>query len=487
MLETIRQRFLALQPQADFCSLRYVEEDRERLHVRQGRQQPLSRSHDRGAMIVVIDGGGYGYAATADLSEAGLRAAFARAKAWARATAGCGVFDYRQVELPSPFGRYAGPGSESEAPWRRAELLGLLMEESAAAKGEDARIVDWSAGLVRQDIRQLYLTSRGGEAEQRFRMLTPSLTVTAFADGRVQTRSLGGQYGGMARQGAEEALIAEAGLAGAGRRVADEALQLLHAPNCPSGKMDLLLMPEQMMLQIHESIGHPLELDRILGDERNYAGTSFVTLDMFGHYQYGSSLLNVTFDPLRRQELASYGWDDDGKAADKTWLIRNGVLERPLGGDISSARAGLEGIALDGVANSRGCNWNRPAIDRMANLNVEPGDKTFEQLVAGVERGVLMQTNVSWSIDDSRNKFQFGCEWGQLIEDGELKGVVRNPNYRGISANFWRSLRSVGDESTLSVLGTPYCGKGEPNQVVRVGHASPACVFGEVDVFGGAA
>ncbi|AUH50796.1 peptidase C69 [Chromobacterium sp. ATCC 53434] len=486
MLDTIRRRFLALQPSADFCSLRYVEEDREQLRVRQGRQQPLSRRHDRGAMLTVLDGGGYGYAATADLSEAGLRAAFERARSWARATAGHGVFDYRGIALPHPGGRYQGQGSVEAEAWPRAALLDLLLSESAAAKGDDARIVDWSAGLVRQDIRQLYLTSGGGETEQQLRAVTPSLAVTVFADGRVQTRSLGGQYGGLGRQGGME-LIAEAGLKGAGRRVADQALQLLYAPNCPSGAMDLLLMPEQMMLQIHESIGHPLELDRILGDERNYAGTSFVTPDMFGSYRYGSELLNVTFDPLQRKELASYGWDDDGKAAAKAWLIRDGVLERPLGGDISTARARLNGFALDGVANSRACNWNRPAIDRMANLNVEPGDKTFEQLVAGIERGVLMQTNVSWSIDDSRNKFQFGCEWGQLIEDGELKGVVRNPNYRGVSASFWRSLKAVGDASTFAVLGVPHCGKGEPNQVVRVGHASPACVFGDVDVFGGAA
>ncbi|VEB43437.1 protease TldD [Chromobacterium violaceum] len=410
MLETIRRRFRALRPQADFCSLRYVEEDNERLSVRQGRQQPLVRRHDRGAMIIVLDGGGYGYAATADLSEAGLRAAFERAREWARATAAGRVRlspdPAAESDWPLP-----GAGCDGEAEWPRATMLDLLLSESAAAKGGDDRVVDWSAGLWRQDIRQLYLTSDGGEVEQRMRALTPSLVVTAFDKGLVQTRSLGGQYGGLGRQGGLE-LVAEAGLRGAGRRVADEALQLLAAPNCPSGKMDLLLMPEQMMLQIHESIGHPLELDRILGDERNMAGTSFVTPDMFGSYRYGSDLLNVTFDPLQRNELASYGWDDDGKEADKVWLIRDGMLERPLGGEISSARARLNGFALEGVANSRACNWNRAPIDRMANLNVEPGDKTFDQLVAGIEHGVLMQTNVSWSIDDSRNKFQFGCEWG---------------------------------------------------------------------------
>ena len=156
------------------------------------------------------------------------------------------------------------------------------------------------------------------------------------------------------------------------------------------------------------------------------------------------------------------------------------MLLRPLGGALSQFRSGL-----DGVANSRACGWNRAPIDRMANLNIEPGDRSLAQLVKGIEHGILMRTNRSWSIDDARNKFQFGCEWGQLIENGELKGIVKNPNYRGISAQFWRNLSAVGDPSTFQVLGTPNCGKGEPNQVVRVGHASPACVFSQIDVFGG--
>src|SRR5665213_1554506 len=204
--------------------------------------------------------------------------------------------------------------------------------------------------------------------------------------------------------------------------------------------MDVLLAPDQMVLQIHESIGHPLELDRILGDERNFAGTSFVTADMFGSYRYGSDLLDITFDPTRGEELASYAFDDDGTRAEKMHLIRAGILVRPLGGAISQQRAGLPG-----VANARACSWNRPPIDRMANLNLEPGQSGFEDLVADVEDGIFMETNTSWSIDDSRNKFQFGCERGRLIKDGRLGPVVKNPNYRGISANFWRSLKGLGN------------------------------------------
>jgi predicted Zn-dependent protease len=244
--------------------------------------------------------------------------------------------------------------------------------------------------------------------------------------------------------------------------------------------MDVLLAPDQMILQIHESIGHPLELDRILGDERNYAGTSFVTPDMFGSYQYGSELLNITFDPTRPEEFTSYAFDDEGTPSQREYLIRNGTLQRALGSLTSQVRADLPG-----VANARASSWNRPPIDRMANLNLEPGTSSLQEMIASVERGVYMQTNCSWSIDDSRNKFQFGCEWGQLIEDGRLTAVVKNPNYRGISATFWRSLKMVGNAETFDIMGTPFCGKGEPNQVVRVGHASPACLFADVDVFGG--
>jgi len=274
--------------------------------------------------------------------------------------------------------------------------------------------------------------------------------------------------------------IERSGFIGCGDRLADEALQLLEAPDCPTGTMDLLLMPDQMMLQIHESIGHPLELDRILGDERNYAGTSFVTPDMFGSYRYGSELLDVTYDPSFPEEIATFAFDDDGADASKAWLIRKGILERPLGGHVSQLRAGLSG-----TANARACSWNRPPIDRMANLNVEPGASTLQEMIESIDRGVLMRTNVSWSIDDSRNKFQFGCEWGERIEAGRLRGVVKNPNYRGVSATFWRSLRMVGDPATFEIHGTLYCGKGEPNQGIQTGHASPACLFGGVSVFGG--
>jgi predicted Zn-dependent protease len=234
-----------------------------------------------------------------------------------------------------------------------------------------------------------------------------------------------------------------------------------------------------MMLQIHESVGHPLELDRILGDERNYAGSSFVTLDDFGTLAYGSNKMNITFDPTLAGEIASYGFDDTGIEAKPEYLIKDGLLLRGLGSQESQARAKVKG-----VANARVCSWNRPPIDRMANLNLESGDSNFDTIISNIESGIYMESNRSWSIDDYRNKFQFGCEYARLIENGQLTKIVRNPNYRGKTQDFWHNLTAVGDESTKEVFGTTICGKGEPNQMITVGHASPVCVFQDVEVFG---
>lgn len=476
-LEELAARFRDLAPAADFASLRVVDEVSERVSVRQGVPEPSETMLDRGAMITVMDGDGSGYAATSDLSDSGLSVAVARAREWAALSRGRSVLQGR-VAMPALHdARYTSPQAKP-IHLSKAERIELLMTEANQCRLDD-RIVDWAASLWTTDVTQLLLTADGERAVQELHFAVPGLHVTAFERGVSQTRSWGGRYNGFCRQGGLEVLDA-GGFSGAGRRTAEEALALLAAPSCPSGFFDVVLMPDQMMLQIHESIGHPIELDRILGDERNYAGTSFVTLDMIGSYQYGSSLLDVTYDPTRPEQFASFAADDDGAQASREYLIRKGILVRALGGTVSQARSGMPG-----VATTRASGWNRPPIDRMSNLNVEPGTSSLGDMIASIDDGVLMRTNVSWSIDDSRNKFQFGCELGQRIRKGKLAEIVKNPCYRGVSSSFWRSLSMVGDESTFEVLGTPFCGKGEPNQIIRCGHASPACKFSRVDVFGG--
>ncbi len=469
--ELIRARFRSLRSRAPFWSLRLHAETAQRYAMRQDTLLPPSVSLDCGAMLTAVADGGYGYCATSDLSLVGLQRALDRASAWAAATAAKSVIRFDPRDMPAPCGEYLGP--QGEDPPARSMIHDLLAAECRAAKIDD-RVVERSVAIHCFEDERLYLTNTGADLQQRFRYTLPWARVTANEGSDTQSRSLE-----HAQQGGFEQ-IARAGFRGCGARLAEEALQLLAAPNCPSGRMDLLLMPDQMMLQIHESIGHPLELDRILGDERNYAGTSFVTPEMFGSYRYGSPLLNVSHDPTRAEEFATFRWDDDGTPAEKVWLIRDGILVAPLGARLSQARAQLRG-----TANARASNWNRPPIDRMANLNVEPGASALADMIAAIEQGVLMRTNVSWSIDDARNKFQFGCEWGERIENGRRAGVVKNPNYRGVSATFWRSLRMVGDAATFEVHGTLNCGKGEPNQAVHCGHAAPACLFGGVEVFGG--
>ncbi len=476
MLEALEKRFKATAPACDFCSLRFHHQKDEYLLVRQNVVQPTCTTCDSGAMITVIDGRGMGYAATSDLSTAGLTTAAREALTWARRTSGRSVVNFSRIPYPHPTGDYEGNRGE---PWdsvSRKSKLDVLRLECARLKVHE-RIVDWKASLWHTELTTLYLTSGGGRVYQRTHYLVPSLVAVANEGTITQRRSSDGHT--WSRQGGLE-ILQQDGFYDKAPVIAEEALQLLHADNCPSSTMDLVLAPDQMVLQIHESIGHPLEMDRILGDERNYAGTSFVRPEMFGTYAYGSPLLNVTFDPGISGEFAGYAFDDEGQEARKEYLIKDGILLRGLGGITSTARSGIAGVAC-----ARAQSWNRPPIDRMANVNIEPGDSSLEQMIGAVERGIYMKTNLSWSIDDSRSKFQFGCEWARLIQDGRLTKVCRTPNYRGISSTFWRSLKMVGDETTVEVRGSPHCGKGEPNQVIRVGHASPPCLFTDVDVFGG--
>ena len=474
--QPILNDFKVVVPAVDFWSLRLVLDEVETLNVRAGVVQPPSLAQSRGAHISFIDGGGMAYAATSALTRAGLRAACTQAQQWLAVSRRHALIAADHVPRPQRPGSYTSAVHTPWDAWSLAEKLELLQTVNRELKIDDA-IVDWRAQLTRRRSEVMFVTSDGVAIEQQFHYLIPGYAAVANQGAQTQMRT-GGGWGSALQGGLEQ--LATFDFPHSARRVAEEAIALVAAPECPSTTADLLLLPSQMMLQIHESIGHPLELDRILGDERNYAGTSFVSLDMFGSYRYGSELLNVSFDPSVPQEMASYGFDDEGTPAERSYLIRDGILLRPLGGAVSQTRAGMAG-----VANARASDWNRPAIDRMANLNLDPGTSSLAELIASIDYGVLMETNRSWSIDDSRNKFQFGCELGRLIENGELKGLVRNPNYRGISATFWRNLAAVGDAGTLEVWGTPNCGKGEPNQMIQVGHASPACVFRDVEIFGG--
>lgn len=463
-----------LQGSVDWAQLRHVTEKTTYRTVRDEKPDRNSISFDHGLMAEVLVNGHFGYAGTSDLSEEGIKRAFAKATLMARQASAFKVHDFSILQRPKAMGHYHSPVTRAMDSISAKEISDIFVDATRAMKVSD-KIVSRSATAMIVESEFFTVSTSGSDVHQKFSIVSTDFSATASDGTETQTRS---DQGGLARClqiGAE--VFDRASILERSKRIATEAVELVHAENCPDTVMDLLIAPDQMTLQVHESIGHPLEYDRILGDERNYAGWSFVKPQDFGHLQYGSKLMNVTFDPTIPDALASYSFDDSGNPATKEFLIKDGLLVRGLGGLESQAR-----LTLPGVANTRSSSWNRAPIDRMANINLEAGNSKLADMIASTERGVFMHANKSWSIDDYRNKFQFGCEYGQLIENGKLTKTVKNPNYRGTTVKFWNSLKAVSENR--ETYGSPYCGKGEPNQVIRVGHTTPYCLFSNVEVFG---
>lgn len=463
---------------ADWVGLREVWERSTTRYCRDGKPAANSAVESKGVMVEVLKDGFIAYAATADISKRGLQAATDQALALAEKAAKYKIFEFSAEHRPPSEGKYASPRNAGIEAHNAKDLNEFLIGACNKLKVSD-KINRTVAMVYFVESKHRFVSTNGADIEQDFSLISSGFEATAMEGSLVQTRSDGGLLANSLQGGIE--LINQEAINAKLATIGEQAIELLTAEECPTGTMDLVVMPDQMMLQIHESIGHPLEIDRILGDERNYAGSSFVKMQDFGQLQYGSKLMNVSFDPTVKDEYASYAFDDNGNPATKEYLIKDGKLLRGLGGLESQSRSGLKG-----VANARASLWNRPPIDRMANINLEAGDSTFDEIIASVENGVLMESNNSWSIDDYRRKFQFGCEYGKKIENGKVTKTIRNPNYRGITVPFWTNLKMLGKTETAGTYGTPYCGKGEPNQAIRVGHASPVCLFENIEVFGGA-
>jgi predicted Zn-dependent protease len=461
---------------AQWAGLRVVRTSRRVYAAKDGRFDTAFQGFDEGCMVEVLHEGQFGYAAVGSLDPAALRTAAERALVHARAAAPHAVFRFSPDVRPATVLRFE---SSRQRPTDQVvdQLAGHALKLSGAMRISE-KIVQAAAAYELRDIETLVVSTSGADIAQDQHIIV-SWAQAVARDGAVTQRRTANGWFARVHQGGAELLNMDTSIPEV-VQMAGQAIELLTAEECPSARTDLVLAPDQMMLQIHESVGHPLELDRILGDERNYAGSSFVKLSDIGTLRYGSPLMNITFDPTVAGEAACYGADDIGNKAQKEHIVRDGILVRALGSLESQARSGKPG-----VANQRAQDWYRPAIDRMANLNQEPGASSFQDIVSSIQKGIFMQTNRSWSIDDHRNKFQFGCEYARLIEDGKLTRTIRNPNYRGVSSSFWRSLFKVGDASTFAVFGTTNCGKGEPNQAISTGHASPVCAFRDVEVFGG--
>jgi len=466
-----------LKTNAEWFGLREVYESQNTHIARDGHPEGNYVGTSHGVMVEVLVDGQFGYSATTELSQTGIQSAMDKAVELAKTAGKYSVVKFNQSVRPKNIGNYKSNAKNSIKDISIPEISHLLLSSEKYLKNSD-RIICTTGFAMMVYSKHKYICSNGSDIEQDFQLVSLDFSATGQHEGVIQKRTDHGMLARSYQIGTE--FITETDIENRCKKIGEEADELLFAEECPTGKMDLVLAPDQMMLQIHESVGHPLEIDRILGDERNYAGWSFVRLEDFGKLQYGTKKMNITFDPTIKNQYASYKFDDSGFEAKKDYIIKDGILLKGLGGTESDFRSDK-----GGVANFRSSSWNRPPIDRMANLNLEAGDSTFDDIISNISYGVFMEANRSWSIDDYRNKFQFGCEYGKLIEDGKITKTLRNPNYRGITTPFWNNLKNVGDESTFQVYGTPYCGKGEPNQIIRVGHASPVCHFEKIDVFGG--
>ncbi|MBO3459322.1 TldD/PmbA family protein [Aetokthonos hydrillicola Thurmond2011] len=478
MLSELTKAIASINTPADWVGIRAVKETSSTRYVRDGLPQNNGKSFTNGAMLEVLVDGCVGYAAVNSLQVESLEEAAQIAYQQAVAAKKWWIHPFQEGQSrPKVVGQYTSPFVKPLDSLTSGEINDLLIRICHTLKVSD-KILQTVANLNTVEKETWFVSSNGSEVYQKFMFLNTHYGATAQDGAIVQQRSDNG-LSAQSYQGGLE-LFTTADLWERVHRIGEQVIELLTAEECPTTKTNLVLAPDQMMLQIHESVGHPLEIDRILGDERNYAGGSFVKKSDFGNLVYGSPLMNITFNPTVPGEVASYGFDDTGAIANREYLIKEGILQRGLGGLESQIRADIPGVAC-----ARACAWNRPPIDRMGNLNLEPGQASFDEIIAGVEHGVYMESNRSWSIDDQRYKFQFGCEYAKLIENGKLTKTLRNPNYRATTPEFWGSLINVGNASTWKIYGTPFCGKGEPNQAIWVGHGSPVSVFANIEVFGG--
>jgi len=453
---------------ADYADARVVRDDSESLTVRNQEMEGIDRSVSEGVGIRVLVGGYWGFAATARGEEAEIARTAQQAVEIARAAARLPREPVSLTFTEPVTGQWQSPMREDPFDVSLEEKVALLMEATRRMQAvRGLAFAEGSIDLFRR--HEWFASSEGSAIEQTIVHSGAGIEATAIAEGEMQRRSFPNSFRGhIAAAGWEH--ISALGLVEEAGRTASEAVELLSAKECPSEVTVLVLDSGQVELQIHESIGHAIELDRVLGMEEAYAGSSFLTPDDRGKLRYASDLVSVTADATLTGGLGTFGWDDEGVPAQRVPIIVDGVFENFLS---SRETAGAIGQTSTGAMRADG--WQNLPLIRMTNISIEPREGTLADLIGDTKDGIYMATNQSWSIDDKRVNFQFGCEIAWRIKDGRLTQMYRNPNYTGTTTEFWRSCDAVGGREDWTLWGTPNCGKGQPGQVARVGHgASPA-------------
>jgi TldD protein len=456
---------------ATYADVRAVEQTSESLSVRGPTVEALDRSESLGLGIRVLVDGAWGFASSSVLTEeeaarvAGLALEVGRASATATSA---------QVELvPEPAHEATWFSPASKDPFAvpfEEKVATLTAATETMEKVDDVRVGRATMDLLRS--RSSFVSSEGSDIQQTVTQTGAGIEAIAVRDGEVQVRSYPGSFRGHFASAGYE-LVDEVDLPAHAQETAEEAVALLSAPECPSVETTLVLDGHQVMLQVHESVGHPTELDRVLGMEAAYAGTSWVRVEDLGALRYGSELVNITADATIVGGLGSFAYDDEGVEAQRVDLVREGIL---VGFQTSRETAAVVGAdRSNGTMRAEG--WDNFPLIRMTNINLLPQEGSLEDLLADVGDGIFMSTNKSWSIDDKRKNFQFGCEIAWEIKNGRIGRMFKNPRYTGITPQFWASCDAIAGPDEWKVYGTPNCGKGQPGQTMRVGHGTAPARF----------
>lgn len=465
----------ALQMGASYADARVIRLQREIIEVRNGNVNGIKQHVEMGIGVRVLVDGAWGFAGNPDLKKSKVEIAVQRAISLAKDSAHL----YHKPVILTPrkpiITAWKSPCEIDPFTVSLERKLDELFEIEAilrSVKGiglTDASLDFWKEW-------QIFINSEGSQIEQEIVQSGAGMSATAISETDVQTRSFPAPFRGQFRSAGFE-MLPTLKLKEHAQTIAEEAVQLLSAPNCPSGEKTIIIGGSQLALQVHESCGHPAEFDRVLGHEADFAGTSFLTRDKLNNFQYGSEIVNLVADATIPGALGSFGYDDEGTPAQRSDIVRDGKFVGYLMG-----RETAESFDMQSNGLMRAEGWNHTPIVRMSNINLLPGDHELDEMIATTKDGILLKDNRSWSIDDRRLNFQFGAEIGWEIKDGKITGIVKNPTYAGITPQFWRNCDAIANENHYDVWGTPNCGKGQPMQVARVGHGVSYARFNNVKV-----
>jgi TldD protein len=467
---------------ATYSDIRIVQTQDEGVSVKNGAPELTDRSESTGFGIRVIADGSWGFAASSDFDPDNVKKVGELAAKIARAGARLKKTDVILATLESSELGRKGILDSYETPIEtdpfavslQEKLEYLLHLDELMRKVSGVALSDASMSFRKE--KKYFASSEGSRIDQLIIHTGAGISATAMKSHRdMATRSYPNSSGQYETKGYE--LIKELNLEENAERIAGQAVALLDAKACPSGRKTIILDGAQVSLQIHESIGHPLELDRVFGAEKNFSGTSFATPDKLGKLKYASEIVNVVADPTAPGGLGTFGYDDEGVKANKDYLIKDGILVGYL-----SSRQTAQMIKRKSNASMRAEGWGNVPIVRMTNINLLPQDKTLEDLISETDDGIYMETVSSWSIDDNRENFKMGTEIGREIKSGKLGDMIKKPGYSGNTIEFWNSCDGIADEKHWKIWGTPNCGKGQPAQTTRVGQGTSPCRFRNINV-----